>query len=64
MREVAANTRRSLNASNAVFMGLRMLVAEGNVAVHEIADRLHAWPASGVLENSFHAMSLKRSVSQ
>ena len=37
--------RRSAKASAAVRVGARMLVAEGDVLVHEVADRLHPRPA-------------------
>ena len=38
---------RSLKVSQAVRVGARVLVAEGDVAVDEVADRLDAAPAGG-----------------
>ena len=56
---------RSVKASHAVLRRARVLVAEGDVLMDEVANRLHPRRAARrVLPNSDQAMSDSRSVSQ
>ncbi len=64
MREVAADAFALLMHRMRALGWRSEVIAEGQVVVHVVADRLHALPAGPVSLNSDQARSVSLSVSQ